>query len=168
MNTLPEILAARKNIIVDKWAEAILSTYPHESLKFLSSQKDRFANPIGHAVRSSSEKLFDELVHGNDVEKIRASLDDFLRMRAVQDFAPSEAVGFVFMLKRVLREITAQEMTGKVQASFQDELLNFESRIDSMALVAIDLYMEAREKLSRIRIDEVKARSLLALSERQS
>ncbi|MCL5021336.1 MAG: RsbRD N-terminal domain-containing protein [Bacteroidetes bacterium] len=167
MPELNTILAAKKNLIVDRWAEAILATYPSESLRYLASQKDRFANPIGHAVRSSSEKLFDELVHGNDGEKIRASLDDFLRMRAVQDFAPSEAVGFVFMLKRVLRDITAQEMTGKGQVSFQDELLNFESRIDSMALVAFDLYMEAREKLFRIRIDEVKARSLLALSERQ-
>jgi hypothetical protein len=106
------------------------------------------------------ETLYDELIHGMNSNKLSAALDAIIRIRSVQDFSPSQAIAFVPLLKRVIRE----ELGGEIKDNqILEELLPVELRIDQLALLAFDIYMKCREKIFEIRVNEVKAQREMAL-----
>lgn len=146
--------------ILSKWYQLILDTYPADTAGFLQHEGDRFLNPVGCIISQETKTIFDELVHGMDLEKLRASLDQIIRIRSVQDFSPSEATCFIFMLKQAVREELGSEIA-KNPVSL--ELVDFESRIDKLALLAFDIYMLCREKVFEIRVNEVASQKEMAL-----
>lgn len=123
----------------------------------LKREKDQFANPVGHAMRSGIEGIFDQILRGIDPEQVSPFLDRIIRIRAVQDFSPAQAVMFIFHLKKVLRELWGK-------ASPEDrmdpaEVFRFEAKVDELALIAFDIYSGCRERLYQVRVEEVKSRS---------
>jgi hypothetical protein len=137
-----------------RWLDLIIETYPADSHRFFKEQKDRFANPVGSTLSREVESLYHELLHGMDAEKLDASLDAIVRIRAIQDFTPAKAMAFIFLLKKVLREESDRELK-ESPAAFQ-EMLTLESRLDEMALRGFDLYMKCREQVYEIRAREAK------------
>ena len=83
-------------------------------------------------------------------------MDKILRIRAVQDITAAEAVGFVFFLKKAVRETLAKEIR---QQQLAEELAEFETRVDSMALVAFDVFMRCREQLYEMKANEIRNRT---------
>ena len=151
--SLETLLANHRSSIIKKWRDAIIATYPGDAQRFLKKEKDPFSNPVGHIITREVEILFDELIGGGDREKISSSLDKILRIRAVQDFKPSQAVGFVPELKRVVRERLGDRTQTNALSS---ELKTFEDRIDDMLLLAFDIYSQCRQKMYEIRVKEVQ------------
>ncbi|KKM09744.1 hypothetical protein SY88_16165 [Clostridiales bacterium PH28_bin88] len=151
---LVDFLSNRKAAIIGRWLQLLLDTYPPETARFLLREKDRFANPVGSTVHQGIEGLYDELLQGVDPAKVYPLVDQIARIRAVQDFSPSRALNFIFLLKKLIREELGGEISaGRVSVG---ELLGFESNIDDLALLFFDAYMECREKICEIRINEVK------------
>jgi hypothetical protein len=134
-----------------------LETYPPDSRKFFATQQNRFANPVGANMSEGLEGLFDRLVLGVDSESDSLSdyLDKIVRIRAVQDFSPANAVGFVFFLKTAVRENLAKQTQDN---KLLQELLEFESRIDGLALLAFNIYMQCRETIFEMRATEIRSR----------
>lgn len=157
---LKEILNNKKSLIVRSWTESILNSYPAEAVNFLSSKKNQFSNPIGYTVTTNTEKIFDELINECDFEKIRILLDDIIKIRAVQSFSPSQAVYFLLDLKKAIRDECKIELSDK---NVSDELSDFELLIDMMLIIGFEIYMQAREKVFKIRFNEIKSRSSKAL-----
>jgi len=151
---LDQLLKQNKAIILQGWVDIILMAYPEETSKFIKSRKDRFDNPVGHAIKTGVEGIFDCLVEG-DNERIAAFIDDIIRIRAVQEFKPGQAIGFIFHLKRVIRDVLADDLQ-KPSAGLVRELLEFESGIDEQAKLAFDIYMKCRERLYELKTDEFK------------
>lgn len=155
---LKDLLLQNKKEIVENWKRLIIKTYP-ESFRdtpvFLRLQADQFSNPVGHIITESTESLFEELISGYNPDNIKERLDYIIKLRAVQNFSPSEAVGFIFSLKQAIRDELEFELKDEEMA---DQLIEFESGIDSIALIAFDLYLEAREKIYQIRISELKSK----------
>jgi hypothetical protein len=146
-----DLLDAKRSAILERWFNLILESYPAETVRFLRSQKDRFANPVGHAVSTGLEGIFDELRSGGlDRDKLSPFLDRIIRIRAIQDFSPSQALAFVFLLKNVIRTELA-----RAEVSY-DELAGFEDRIDALALLSFDIYSQCRDKLGEIRLNDYK------------
>lgn len=156
-NMLEDLLLAHRTAILDRWSELILETYPVDSRKFFSTQQDRFANPVGTNIREGIEGLFDGLTKGIDTQSglFSGFLDQVIRIRAVQEFSPAKAVGFIFLLKTAVRQTLDSELHEK--APFK-ELLAFESRIDGLALLAFNVYMQCRESLFEVRVNEIRSR----------
>lgn len=154
---LKELLSNKKSIIIEKWIRSVADSYPVETSKFLRQQKNRFSNPVGYSISSSAENLFDGLLSGNDLENVKEALSGIIKIRAVQEFSPSQAVGFIFLLKKIIRDELSREINTE---NYINELLEIETAIDGMALTAFDLYMDSREKLFQIRVKEFKARLL--------
>ena len=146
---MKNILADKKREIVGKWVDLILGTY--ESAQFFKTQKDRIANPVGANVAEGLQRIFDLLLDGADAARLSEPLDQVIRMRAVQDFSPSQAVSFMFVLKDVIREELA-----KGDVPLPAELALFESAIDRAVLQAFDIYMACRERLFQIRVRELQ------------
>ncbi len=92
-------------------------------------------------------------------ESIRVYLDDIIKIRAVQEFSPSQALSFIFLLKNAVRAeigviVDNPELTM--------DLVKFESKIDRVALLAFEAYMNCREQVFTLRVNEVK-RSVSAI-----
>ncbi|MCJ2166176.1 MULTISPECIES: RsbRD N-terminal domain-containing protein [unclassified Pseudodesulfovibrio] len=146
-------LAERKAELSKKWADLVLQTYPKETQKVWTRQKDRFQNPVGAAIFEATRDLFDQLIDWQDAGEIAVSLDKLIRIRAVQDFTPSQAISFVFLLKKLLRDEFFKSM--KADGTLED-LLRFEARVDNLAMMSFDIYTKSREQVFRFRVDEVK------------
>ncbi len=144
----------RKNAITKRWFEMVVDTYPADTSRFLKSQKDPFANPVGGATIQGLDAMFDELFGNMDRETILTSLDPIIRIRAIQDFSPSDATGFIFFLKEILRDYIKDQPLS--------EWLSLESKIDEIALMAFDIYLKCRETLFRIKANEEKNRTFSA------
>lgn len=150
---LENLLLKKRSAILERWFHLILETYPPETAKFLKKQKDRFANPVGAAISEGIEGIFDQLCQGIDYGKVSPFLDKIIRVRAIQDFFPSQAIAFIFLLKPVLREELESEIR---ENDVSEELLALESRIDDLALISFDIYMQCREKIYDMKFNEVR------------
>lgn len=137
----------KRRLIAERWMEAILRSYPAQPAASMLREKDPFRNPVGYALREGIRVLCDELFGAMDASRIVSALEDIVRIRAVQDFSAQEAVEFIFVLKKILRE----EPCGGPE----DER-ELEDRIDRMALTAFDLFMRCREKIRNVAMDEVR------------
>ncbi|MFZ6016906.1 MAG: RsbRD N-terminal domain-containing protein [Nitrospirota bacterium] len=153
---LKNLLSEKKSVILKRWFDVITETYSADTSNFLKNQKNQFTNPVGYTVSQGIEGLFDELLNGMDSEKVSPLLDNIIRIRAVQDFSPSQAIGFVFLLKKVIRKELAKEVR---EDGLSEELLTLESRIDDLALLSFDIYMKCREKIYELKANEVRNRT---------
>jgi hypothetical protein len=95
-----------------------------------------------------------------DPQIITSYLDPIIRIRAVQNFTPSQATAFILFLKKALRANLAKELRDIRNA---EELFEFESKIDQLSLMAFDIYMQCREKIYQISANETKNRTFKAL-----
>jgi hypothetical protein len=150
---LEDLLSQKRDAILKRWFQLILETYPADTSRFLKKEKDRFLNPVGYTISQEIETLYDELLHKLDSEKVASCLDNIIRIRSVQDFPPSQAISFIFLLKKAVREELANEV---FQNQAFEELLKFESKIDKLVSLALDIYTRCREKIYEIRVSEVK------------
>lgn len=153
--TALEILRKYKKEITSKWAEAVFATYPLETTGFLRTKNDPFTNPVAHMTREAAGVLFDAISgEETDPASIRQALERFVKLRAVQKFAPSQNMAVFYVMKPILRETALPEMLDKGQL---DEYLAMESRLDTLALLAFDIYAKARETIAEARIKEIRS-----------
>ena len=139
------ILAQRKDAIVKEWLARTLQSYPDHTVRFLARERDAFRNPVGHIYADGLPALFDHLLGDADAVTIEAVLDRIIRLRAVQDFTPSQAIAFILVLKKIVRE----ELPG-------EDLAALEEKIDQMALLAFDVFMKCREESYEIKAREAR------------
>lgn len=151
---LEDLLKRKREAILARWWDLVLETYPAETARFLTSEKDRIANPVGYAVSHGIRSLYDELLAGGTRERFETILDEIVRIRSVQDLEPAQAVGFIFFLKRAVREAVAREAAG--DALDRKSLEDFEDRVDGLALLAFNGYMRCREDLFDLRARTLK------------
>lgn len=141
--------------VLERWIDVVVEGYPEETAKFLRSQPDQFANPVGTGLRQGLTDLLDGLLTGADPDELTSALDRVIRVRAVQEFAPSAAVSFVFDLKGILREVAGDpgaDATGSLDA--------LHHRIERLGLHAFDIYMSCREQMWEIRMREIRNQSV--------
>jgi hypothetical protein len=156
---LKDLLSRNEAAVLKRWFNLILETYPVDTATLMKKDKDQFTNPVGSTLSREIEVLFKKLCEGSQNERCQASLDSILKIRSVQDFSPSQAVGFVFLLKRAIGETLKSEIC---KESVMDEWLKFQSSIDDLALQAFDAYMECREKICEIRVNQARAEKEMA------
>jgi hypothetical protein len=152
---LKEMLIARRTTVRSRWQELILESYPENSRGFFGGRRSRFQNPVGAALERQLDALLDLLTDTSSHADEAALSEDWIKIRAVQGFAPSLALNFLPTLKLALRETLDSELLGK-------EMQDLDTRLDRLLLMAFDRYMEAREKLFEIRIGEWRDRSNLS------
>ena len=151
---LRKILAEHHASIVSRWTEAVFATYAEKATENLRTNADPFTNPVGDMVREAAGELTDAL-EGRDiaVEDVKKALDRFIKIRAVQQFTPSQSVGVIYLLKPILREEIFPELERRDFADY----LDLEARVDSLALIAFDMYCQNRELVAEIRVREIRA-----------
>jgi len=149
------LLSQKKAAILGQWLSMIYDSYAPETAIFLRKEKNRFDNPAGYRISEGLEGLYGVLTQEMERDQIMACLDEIIRIRALQNFTPSQALAFIFLLKTVIRQELADEIQ---KENLEAELLDLESRIDGLALLGFDVYTKRREKIYEIKADEAKRR----------
>ncbi|MDD3731640.1 MAG: RsbRD N-terminal domain-containing protein [candidate division Zixibacteria bacterium] len=152
---LKEFLAKNKKVILERWFDRIIDSYPADSSNFLRHERNRFDNPVGYTISRDIEYLYDALCGGMADDRLGTCLENIVRIRAVQDFTPSQAMAFIPVLKDVVKETLAGQ-TG--DCSTDSELTDFNRRVDRLCLLGFDVYMKCREKIYEIKANEAKMR----------
>jgi hypothetical protein len=151
---LRELLAQRQGAVCERWMDAALRDYGPVTAARWRHEQDPFANPVGHTLSTGLPDLLDAIVGGGGPgERALSALQEIVRVRSVQDFAPSRAVGFVYLLRRAVRDELAAELAGGAHVA---ELAELDARIEQLALLAFDAYVGLREELFRIRQEELR------------
>ncbi len=152
---LAELLEKNKRTIVNHWFDSVVRTYPADTARFLKKQKDPFANPVGRTTVNGLEGMYDQLCGAMHEETLVSFLDPIIRIRAIQDFTPSQAAGFVFFLKTIIRETVGDRLRDREGLA---ELMALEERIDRLGLMAFDIFMRCREKVYQLKANETRNR----------
>lgn len=150
--TLKTLLAEQRHYMLDTWAKQVLATYSPDAAQIFHRKKDRFANPVGYNVRAGLAECYDSLV-GEEEPGVGRQMEELIKVRAVQQFPPSEAMAFVFQLKDIVRQF-AEKLKMEVEPA---DLLALDGRVDRMALLVFDCYMGCRERLHQVRIRELES-----------
>ena len=154
------LLLQNKTTILKRWFDLILETYPADTVTLMRKEQNQFKNPVGATFSREIETLFKQLCEGVQNGQCRASVDAILKIRSVQDFSPSKAVGFIFQLKKAIEETLRSEICREQNI---EAWRAFQSKIDALALQAFDAYMNCREKICEIRVNQAKAEKEMAL-----
>lgn len=183
-----EMCAVRREELLGMWGGKIhLVLSPAE--RGLHAHPARTPSPIRWGRPPGPAGVLFDAVIGLDASprQVKAALDDLIRLRAVQDFTPSQAVGPLFLLKDILRSALLDPWIPQnrrqdgpvrprgtpprpsVRRRDSGRLFLGGGRLDSLALLALDLYAADRERIFRMRVDEVKRAqsSLLRWAQRQ-
>lgn len=143
-------------IVLEAWVEKIFSSFPLATSAFLNKRNDPFDNPVGEMTRQAGSAIYDAIA-GEDTrpEDISKALERFIKLRAVQPLSVSEALAPVYAFKPILRMYLLERfiLLGELEA-----YLAAESRLDTAALLAVDIYSQAKEALATARIKEIRAR----------
>ena len=162
------VLLPQKDALISRWVEIVHGTYPFDTVGFLRTLKDRFANPVGYrteeAAKTLAEIMFTETP---DIEAMQKAAEEIIRVRAIQDFPPEAAVGVFFAMKQLVRD--ALDKSGQT-AQALPALLELESRIDAVVLMAFGAYARCRETLHQMKVDEFKRKhsQILRLAEKKA
>lgn len=167
MNTVEELLAVNREAIVQDWYHHILDTYPPETAKLWKKGGDPFSNPVAVRTLAGVNAVVDYLVKNEEskaLESVLDYLDELIRVRAVQNFSPSQAAGFIFLLKKTIRERLWHELK---RLDAWEQFVALESRIDGLALASLDLYTKCREKLFEIKLQDLRREQVQLLKRAQ-
>jgi len=149
------LLCQKKDDILARWFDLTLATYAPETAVLWKKQKDPFANPVAHRFRTGMTGVLNELSTSGETPTTAVYepfLDEIVRVRAVQDFTPAQAVAFIYLLKQACRDVLWKEVSENGRFT---ELFELESRIDVLGLISLDIYCKCREKLFQLRIDQI-------------
>lgn len=153
---LSEALQEKKNKILAVWVERTLDSYAASD--FFKNSRDQIANPIGANIRAGLASILELLLKGAQTDEYTSALDQVVRIRAVQEFTPSQAVVPFLELKWVIRQVLGDD---KKTSSLVYDLAEFDCEIDRVALAAFDIYAKCREQLYQVRIQELKSGSYI-------
>ncbi|HPJ38191.1 MAG TPA: RsbRD N-terminal domain-containing protein [Spirochaetota bacterium] len=158
-NSVQKFLSLYRKEIMDSWLESLYSSYHNNAEDLLKHEDDPFLNPVGSTINRSLSKIYDGLISGLQPEYLRDYLDDIIRIRAVQDFTPSQAVSFVFSLRNAVFDFLSKENHDAVSLK---SMIEIDAWIDAAAVMGFDIYMECRENIFNLRIREIKKSALRA------
>jgi rsbT co-antagonist protein RsbR len=136
---LSEWLRADGDRVVDRWVElAAADARGRLTTKELEGGFRELYRAVLPVVDRDGADLASE-----EFREAKALLSDLSRARARQGFTPSETASSVFVLKRVVYELTAAEDD---PALFRD-LLRFSSLLDALGLWTVETHAAAREEI---------------------
>lgn len=133
--------------IARHWLDRIARSYGIEPARFAVDRGDRFRDPVGQVLRDAVPVIVEEILGDMDHGRVAAALESVVKIRAVQNLTPAQALAFLFDLKEIVRQYAPDA---------SPDVIN--PRVDSAALKAFDLYMGYREKTYDVRLNEARRR----------
>jgi len=158
-------LRENRENLTSQWFERVLADYPPETARILRGEKDPMANPLGSTTLAGISGLLDYLMASASREAALNHLTAIIRVHAIQDRLPSQAVSFLTGIKKIVLEGGQKKF--RDGDPFWPDYLLFAERVDDLILAALDIFMQSREQIYQLRVDEAKS-SLFTLLQRKN
>ena len=153
-NRLNQLMQKKHEELQMQWFEQAIAAYPAEAHKYFVKVKNEFTNPVGSNIYRSLGHLLEELSGERDADQLYQHLEMILKIRAVQDLKPSKALAFLPSLKNLIQTVFQDEIkSGEISRTELEDLF---TDIDTLMLIAFDLYSESKEMLYNLRIAQIK------------
>lgn len=152
---LQNLLIQNRDSILQEWIDQTINTYGPEMVRFLKKEKNQFSNPVRNTIITSLEKIFDSIFTGDSIDDYKG-LEEIIRIRAVQDFSPSDALSFIFDFKKIIR---TEFLKIEQKSETIDEFYKIDQHFDALYRQAFDIYNQCRRKIQDIKMAEIKSRS---------
>jgi len=143
----------QKKAIYEAWLDRVISSYPDRTARFLATKHDQFANPVGSDMKRVLEALTEAFFSGTDVTDLDPVLDPLIRVRAVQEMKPGEAVSFVLHLRDVVREQFHQTLD-------HGQIAELNAWVEALLLEAFGVYVACRDQMHDIRVQAIRKQSI--------
>lgn len=141
--------AHARDQLVTAWHDSVLSALPERTAGHLASS-DAFANPVGTRLRAGLAAIVDGLVSGQPAAELRSALDLILRVRAVQEAAPSASLRFLLDLRLLGRQ-------------HLPSLPHLDAWVDELLLAAVDVFVACRNDMHRAQVRAIRRQSVTGL-----
>ena len=99
---LQQLFESKKASILHEWFNATVNQYPPKTAKFLQNETDQFANPMGRIYQNELNHILEGIINQKDVSSLSINLENIIKIKAVQEFSPSESLSFLFSLRNIL------------------------------------------------------------------
>ena len=149
-----KLIQENREKILDRWIEKGLSIF---------SEKIGRSTPIGESLSEGLSIMLDGIEENS--KSFMAAVNQIARILAVQPLPPSKALSLFLELKTILYETAPKE--SKNNALRQSDRDAFQTRIEQITLVAFDCYMENREKIYQLKVEESKRQAFMLLRRAQ-
>lgn len=159
---LKSLLINSKSAIIKRWFNVLADSYPQDTSKFLRNKKDAFDNPVGSSIRDGISGILDCMFEavlneggpvGFNREAIIPFIDRIVRIRAVQNFRPSESLSFIPELKGIFRDVM-----GKYAEDAGLDFDRLDQFVDDLLFLSFDVFLDCRERIYEIRANDEKRR----------
>lgn len=151
-----------------RWVAAADAVYPFVTAGFLRSIQDPFANPVGQRSAELAPLLCRAVIGlPHDGTALRAALEEFVRVRTMQDIPVETSLESFFAWKGIIRACLGDQGIELTQAD-REELEAMDARCDSLALLAFGIHSRLRETFFEARVQDLRRRhsQILRLAER--
>lgn len=154
---LVELIKAKRDTVLTAWANRVYATYPFDTGGFLRSSSNEFSNPVGARTVFLGELLLDSLCGDPvSIENLTQGMEEFIRIRAVQDFTPEQALAVLYLLKECIADLFKAEIVGNM---LWPEMWTLSARLDGAVLLGFGAYMRSRENMWSLRLEDFKRRN---------
>ena len=154
---LVELIKAKRDTVLTAWANKVYATYPFDTAGFLRSSSNQFSNPVGARTVFLGELLLDSLCGDQvSIEALTEGMEEFIRIRAVQDFTPEQALAVLYLLKECIAELFKAEIVGD---RLWPELWELSAQLDGAVLLGFGAYIRSRESMWGLRLEDFKRRN---------
>ncbi len=150
-----EYLKMNESAVVEQWEKYIIDNYPKDSSKFLIGNKNQFDNPIGYTIRTEIPVIFKAILNNEFDDNFVNSLENFIRIRAIQNYSVEEANSFLKYVKVLIENYVKTNFNSEIF----DEYLELNGRLEKVLHKSFESYLKMKQKLMEIKLDEVKRKN---------
>jgi len=151
--SLSEQLWGDRTKVLKLWFQTVLESYPKQSRTLIAVESDRFANPIGSTLNDAIEDIFATVAGKKTVDDAEPAIAKMVKLKAVQEGSSEGQLAFLFALKPIIRKTCGANSS---RFSQWQDLLEIEDRIDLVILRAMEIFIQSREKILELQVDEIK------------
>ncbi|KZK74967.1 MAG: hypothetical protein A3K90_00365 [Pelodictyon luteolum] len=141
MNNWKQAVSLNRTAVLDRWSSAGLGMFPEHMSR---------ATPAGEALADAMGTVLDNIGGGVDC---REGIERLTRIFAVQPLPPSKSLALFGALCDLIQEFIPED-AGREACR---------RRMDEMTLEAFDCFMENRENIYRLKVDEARSQMHMLL-----
>lgn len=154
--SLRKCLAAKKKPILARWLSETMSICQQNTVS-PDSPGDRFTQPIRYTINGTLETILNCIILDEMSDELLPAIEATCRILAVQEIPPSRAIGFMFALKKISSEELADQIK---KNNLVPDYMDICSKIDSLVLIGLDLYLKCKNKILEMSFKEMTNRKI--------
>jgi hypothetical protein len=149
--TIYDTLREKKDQILLDWQSVVSKRYNTMPLAGMTEEAI-LHHPAEYVLAVFTKGFVDCLLDREKLSLDQTRLEDFCKVRVVQDLRPAEALAFIFDIKKVIyanfgkSSLSAEELPG---------IREIEQKVDSLALEIFSGYVEQKVRITQIRNNEL-------------